>query len=80
VEEVGGHHWVADEFSRGTWPVYRPQQLTRHLRVLQQREGRVVLAGSELANGWCGFIDGAIESGLTAARRVAEFLDGARFA
>ena len=75
VEEVGGHDWVADEFSRGTWPVYRPQQLTRHLRVLQQREGRVLLAGSEMANGWCDFIDGAIESGLTAARRVADLLD-----
>jgi monoamine oxidase len=74
VEEVKGHDWVADEFSRGTWPVYRPRQLTRHLRALQHSEGRVFLAGSELANGWCGFIDGAIESGLVAARRVAELL------
>lgn len=68
VEDIAGHDWVADEFSRGTWPVCRPQQLTRYLRALQRPEGRVVLAGSEMANGWCGFIDGAIESGLTAAR------------
>jgi monoamine oxidase len=26
----------------------------------------VVLAGSDIANGWSGFIDGAIESGLEA--------------
>jgi monoamine oxidase len=75
VEEVTGHDWVADEFSRGTWPVYRPRQLTHYLRALQQPEGRVVLAGSETSNGWCGFIDGAIESGLRAARQVAELLE-----
>lgn len=74
VEEVGGHDWVADEFSRGTWPVSRPRQLTRYLRALQQSEGRVFIAGSEAANGWSGFIDGAIESGLTAARQLAAFL------
>ncbi len=74
VAEAGGHDWVADEFSRGTWPVFRPRQLTRYLRALQEPEGRVFIAGSEAANGWSGFIDGAIESGLTAARRVAAFL------
>jgi monoamine oxidase len=74
VESVAGHDWVADEFSRGTWPVFRPHQLTRYLRPLQEGEGRVLLAGSELADGWSGFIDGAIESGLTAARKVAALL------
>jgi monoamine oxidase len=74
VEDVVAHDWVADEFSRGTWPVYRPRQLTRYLRALQQPEGRVFLAGSEMANGWCGFIDGAIESGLRAARSVEQVL------
>src|SRR5947209_7531298 len=50
VEEVGGHDWVADEFSRGTWPVFRPHQLSRYLRALQYSEGSVFMAGSELAN------------------------------
>ena len=27
----------------------------------------MLLAGSDLANGWAGFIDGAIETGITAA-------------
>jgi monoamine oxidase len=30
-----------------------------------------VLAGSDIANGWAGFIDGAIESGLRAGARAA---------
>jgi monoamine oxidase len=31
----------------------------------------VVLAGSDIANGWAGFIDGAIESGLRAGKVAA---------
>ena len=38
---------------------------------MRRPEGRVVLAGSDLANGWAGFIDGAIESGLRAGRPAA---------
>ena len=69
AEVVGshGHDWTADEFSRGTWSMYRPGQLTGSLRALQAPEGRVLLAGSDVANGWNGFIDGAIESGVRAA-------------
>ena len=37
--------------------------LINHLR---RPEGPVLLAGSDLAAGWSGFIDGAIESGLRA--------------
>jgi monoamine oxidase len=38
---------------------------------MQTVEGRVVLAGSDIANGWAGFIDGAIESGLRAGKAAA---------
>jgi monoamine oxidase len=38
---------------------------------MQQREGQVILAGSDLANGWAGFMDGAIESGLRAGALAA---------
>ena len=37
---------------------------------MRRLDGRVVLAGSDLANGWAGFIDGAIESGLRAGQRA----------
>jgi monoamine oxidase len=38
---------------------------------MQSAEERVVLAGSDIANGWSGFIDGAIESGLRAGAAAA---------
>lgn len=70
VAEVLCHDWFADEFSLGTWGFFRPGQLTRHLKELQSPEDRVFLAGSDMANFWGGFIDGAIESGMTTARQV----------
>jgi monoamine oxidase len=52
----------------------KPNQLTRYLRELQRPEDCVFLAGSDYANGWMGFIDGAIESGLNVSREVKEHL------
>ncbi|WP_308423973.1 flavin monoamine oxidase family protein [Saccharopolyspora thermophila] len=70
VVDVAGHNWMTDEFSRETWPMQRPGQLTAYLAALQRPHGCVHFAGSDVANGWAGFIDGAIESGLTAAAQV----------
>lgn len=70
VVDVAGHDWVTDEYSRETWPMQRPGQLTSYLEELQRPEGVVHLAGSDYASGWAGFIDGAIESGLRVARRI----------
>lgn len=70
VLEVTGHNWVEDEYSRSTWPMHYTGYLTGSLAELQRAEGRIRLAGSDFANGWGGFIDGAIESGLTAARAI----------
>jgi monoamine oxidase len=78
IVAVTGHNWLADEFSRGTWSVFRPGQLTRGLAELQAPHGRVLFAGSDMADGWNGFIDGAIESGLRAGRSVARLLAGPR--
>jgi pseudooxynicotine oxidase len=61
------HDWLADEFSRGTWAIHRPGWYTRHHAEMQKPEGRLFFAGSDLANGWSGFMDGAIESGLRSA-------------
>jgi monoamine oxidase len=65
------HDWLADEFAGGTWAIHRPGWYTTHHAEMQRPEGRVVLAGSDLANGWSGFIDGAIESGLRAGAWAA---------
>jgi monoamine oxidase len=70
--DATAHDWLADEFSRGTWAIHRPGWYEHHHAAMQRPDGRVVLAGSDLANGWAGFIDGAIESGLRAGPRAAE--------
>lgn len=68
------YDWNRDPYSRGTWCMYRPNVLTRDLRELQRSQGNVHFAGSDIADGWRGFIDGAIESGLRVAQRVAKQL------
>lgn len=62
--------WLDDEFAKGAWSVYRPGQLTSYLTEMQRPEGRVHLAGGDLASGWTGTIDGAIESGARVASRL----------
>jgi len=68
-----GHDWHADPYSRGTWAMLRPGQWTK-LNELEPPDGPVFIAGSDFADGWAGLMDGAIESGLVAARRVNAFL------
>jgi pseudooxynicotine dehydrogenase len=68
------HDWLADEFARGTWAIHRPGWYTRHHAAMRAPEGGLVFAGSDLADGWSGFVDGAIESGLRAARQVRSLL------
>jgi monoamine oxidase len=64
------HDWGRDEFSGGGWAYYQPGQLSR-LGAIQQPHGRVAFAGGDIASGWGGCVDGAIESGLVAARHIS---------
>jgi monoamine oxidase len=70
VVDSVGYGWNEDPYSRGTWCMYRPGFFGKYLRELQTPEERLFFAGSDIANGWRGFIDGAIESGT----RTAELL------
>jgi monoamine oxidase len=74
VLDATAHDWLGDPYARGTWAVHRPGWYTRFHGEMRRPEGRVVLAGSDLANGWAGFMDGAIESGLTSAREALRTL------
>lgn len=65
------HDWWADQYARGTWAIHRPGWYGAHHAAMRRPEGRVLLAGSDIANGWAGFIDGAIESGLAVGARAA---------
>ncbi|MFD3946007.1 flavin monoamine oxidase family protein [Streptomyces sp. NPDC058579] len=67
VEGIKSQDWGGDPYARGGWSFMRPLQLTRQLRTLQQPQGRLVFAGSDIASGWSGFVEGAIESGERAA-------------
>jgi pseudooxynicotine oxidase len=71
VVDATAHDWLGDEFSRGTWAIHRPGWYEHCHAPMQVPEGRVLFAGSDIANGWSGFIDGAIESGLRAGARAA---------
>ena len=71
VLDCTAHDWLADPYARGTWAIHRPGWYEHHHAALQTPDGLVILAGSDVANGWAGFIDGAIESGLRAGAWAA---------
>lgn len=74
VEEIGGHDWVRDPFARETWATFGPGTWLRWMPALAAAEGRIAFAGSDLAIGGLAYIDGAVESGLRAAREVLGLL------
>lgn len=73
VTAVIAHDWNTDPYALGTWAMLKPGQAS----VLDQivlPEGRLFFATSDIALGWRGYIDGAIESGLRAAHALREVL------
>nr|WP_264807045.1 FAD-dependent oxidoreductase [Cytobacillus sp. NCCP-133] len=79
VIESTGHDWVHDEYSKETWPMLKPKQLTSYQKEWSTPENSVFLAGTTYANGWAGFIDGAIENGITVSRKVHNYLVSKEF-
>ena len=75
VIDCAGHNWVKDEFSKGTWGVIKKNQLSKYGQSVKQPRDGLFLAGSDFANGWAGYMDGAIETGLTTSRMAHEFLN-----
>jgi len=76
MEDCTGQGWLADPFAKGTWAMLRPGQLSGYVRTAQEPQGRVFLAGSDLALGWAGFVDGAIETGMRSAAGAHALLAG----
>jgi monoamine oxidase len=69
--------WAADEFSRGCYgPFAPPGVLTRFGAALRRPVGPLHWAGAETATRWCGYMDGAVESGKRAAAEVGRVLTG----
>ncbi|MFH8655647.1 flavin monoamine oxidase family protein [Streptomyces afghaniensis] len=59
--------WEADPYALGGPAFRQPLQLTRLHRAINVPFGRVKFCGDDLALGWIGYMDGAIESGLRVA-------------
>jgi monoamine oxidase len=67
------YSWLHDEYTRGAFALFQPGQQTEFMPYIAAPEGRVHFAGEHttLKHAW---IEGAIESGVRAAREVAEAL------
>lgn len=61
--------WDEDEWARGAYASVRPGQMTALLPHIARPEGRVHFAG-EHTSAWFGWEEGALESGVRAAREV----------
>jgi monoamine oxidase len=61
--------WGTDEWSRGGHCYFAPGQFLRAFPLIQQPEGRVHFAG-EHTSAWFGMLNGAVESGIRAAREI----------
>jgi monoamine oxidase len=68
LETVVAKSWANDPWQKGAYTVYRPGQQQWYPEICK-REGRVWFAG-EHASPWPGWMQGAIASGIKAAREV----------
>jgi monoamine oxidase len=65
-----GHVWEDDPWARGTWMNSIPGVLSTDHSALQALEGRVAFASADIANGWPGWIDGALETAKSAVEQL----------
>lgn len=72
------HDWGTDPHSQGAWALRRPGQLTAQLPAIQQPHGRIAFATSDIASGWVGFVEGAVESGLRASDQAFDLAAASR--
>lgn len=69
--ELVEQHWCAEPFTGGgPVAVFTPGLLTGCGEALRRPVGPVHWAGTETATEWCGYIDGALSSGVRAADEV----------
>ncbi len=74
VEETYTYDWNNDPNIKGTHSIYRPEKFSQYFEEVNQTDNSIFYAGADIAKGWRGFIDGAVESGLTVGRMVKEHL------
>jgi hypothetical protein len=69
------HNWLADPYAKGAWCCYEQGFASKYMAALQKPHGRVFMASADWADGWRGFIDGAIEQGTRAAADTRQLLE-----
>jgi monoamine oxidase len=63
-------HWANDPWVRGAYSYYRVGQANTYGQLAGKSEGRFLFAGEHTSIDNIGFLDGAVETGERAARRV----------
>jgi monoamine oxidase len=63
-------HWALDPWVRGAYSYYRVGQANTYGRLAGRSEGRFLFAGEHTSINNIGFLDGAVETGERAARRL----------
>ena len=61
--------WDEDPWSKGDYPWFRPGQMQTLLPAIARPEGRIHFAGDHTSP-WCGWMQGALESGRRAAAEI----------
>lgn len=75
VLDCTGHDWAADRWSGQTWATLKSGQFFHGWSEFADIGTRLSFAGADYAHGWNGVvIDGAIESGITNARKLIRTL------
>jgi monoamine oxidase len=69
-------HWLSNPWARGSYICPRPGQYTsmHGLAAEPALGGRLIFAGEHASVQGCGFINGAVESGNSAAKKVLTLL------
>ena len=67
--------WNASPYSQGTWTAYRPGQIFHLHGPSRQAENKLAFATADVAVGFSGWIDEALESGARAAQEIAGLLN-----
>jgi monoamine oxidase len=68
-----GHDWIGDPWSKGTW-LALPPGWSSTFPALSEHEGRLAVAGSDIARDGAGWIEGAVSSGREAAAHALSVL------
>ncbi|KAI9035797.1 amine oxidase [Aspergillus affinis] len=74
IEAYATHDWMNDPYAKGAWACWGPNSASKFLEKSQRRHGRIVFASADWADGWRGFVDGAIKQGQVAVREVLKLL------